>query len=152
VKFKLLLILPLSLLLLFSASSSVEAHPGRTDASGGHTCRTNCESWGLGYGEYHSHGGGGTSGSSTGQSYNAPVQQVVTLPTTPPIPQRLPTKIPTRIPTNTPAPSVTFAPSPTAIPSPTIEPTKKPKVVKASVQAQKPQGFLDWLFSLFTGR
>lgn len=33
------------------------AHPGRTDANGGHTCRTNCtEKWGLKYGEYHYHG------------------------------------------------------------------------------------------------
>lgn len=33
------------------------AHPGRTDANGGHTCRTNCtERWGLKYGQYHKHG------------------------------------------------------------------------------------------------
>lgn len=31
------------------------AHPGRTDASGCHTCRTNCPNWGLSYGEYHCH-------------------------------------------------------------------------------------------------
>jgi hypothetical protein len=31
------------------------AHPGRTDDSGGHTCRTDCGSWGLEYGEYHTH-------------------------------------------------------------------------------------------------
>lgn len=31
------------------------AHPGRTDSSGGHTCRTNCTSWGLSTGEYHYH-------------------------------------------------------------------------------------------------
>lgn len=31
------------------------AHPGNTDANGGHTCRTNCEDWGLDYGEYHYH-------------------------------------------------------------------------------------------------
>lgn len=31
------------------------AHPGRTDAYGCHTCRTNCPSWGLSYGEYHCH-------------------------------------------------------------------------------------------------
>lgn len=34
---------------------SVFAHPGRTDSSGCHTCRTNCASWGLGTGEYHCH-------------------------------------------------------------------------------------------------
>lgn len=44
------------------------AHPGRTDSSGGHTCRTNCEKWGLSYGEYHNHGGGGSSTSSSGSS------------------------------------------------------------------------------------
>ena len=31
------------------------AHPGRTDSSGGHTCRTNCANWGLSTGEYHYH-------------------------------------------------------------------------------------------------
>lgn len=31
------------------------AHPGRTDSSGCHTCRTNCPNWGLLYGEYHCH-------------------------------------------------------------------------------------------------
>lgn len=31
------------------------AHSGRTDASGCHTCRTNCASWGLSTGEYHCH-------------------------------------------------------------------------------------------------
>lgn len=32
------------------------AHPGRTDASGCHTCRTNCAKYGLKDGEYHCHG------------------------------------------------------------------------------------------------
>lgn len=44
---------------LFSAllisSTPVLAHPGRTDSSGYHTCRTNCPSYGLDYGEYHTH-------------------------------------------------------------------------------------------------
>lgn len=31
------------------------AHPGRTDSSGCHTCRTNCPNWGLYAGEYHCH-------------------------------------------------------------------------------------------------
>lgn len=31
------------------------AHPGRTDAKGGHTCWTKCKEWGLKYGEYHLH-------------------------------------------------------------------------------------------------
>jgi hypothetical protein len=47
------------------------AHPGDTDGSGGHTCRTNCGSWGLKYGEYHYHNGGYESLPST----TVPVQE-----------------------------------------------------------------------------
>jgi hypothetical protein len=43
------------IILFIISSNSVSAHPGRTDSSGGHTCRTNCEQWGLDYGEYHFH-------------------------------------------------------------------------------------------------
>lgn len=43
----------LLLLLVFSMESN--AHPGRTDAYGCHTCKTNCPKWGLTYGEYHCH-------------------------------------------------------------------------------------------------
>lgn len=50
--------------LLLLSSSAVSAHPGRTDSNGGHTCRTNCERWGLEYGEYHYHGGGSSSSTS----------------------------------------------------------------------------------------
>lgn len=46
-------------LLILSSNVSV-AHPGRTDANGGHTCRTNCAEWGLEDGEYHYHNGGST--------------------------------------------------------------------------------------------
>ena len=35
----------------------VFAHPGRTDSSGCHTCKTNCSSWGLEGYEYHCHSG-----------------------------------------------------------------------------------------------
>ena len=48
--------------LFLSAAAPLSAHPGGTDASGGHTCRTNCTSWGYSYGQYHRHGGGGGSG------------------------------------------------------------------------------------------
>ncbi|EJL46718.1 MULTISPECIES: YHYH domain-containing protein [Brevibacillus] len=53
---------------------SLEAHPGRTDANGGHTCRTNCEKWGLKYGEYHYHNKGSNSsgGRSSGNSQAKP--------------------------------------------------------------------------------
>ncbi|MEJ8547530.1 YHYH domain-containing protein [Brevibacillus borstelensis] len=57
----------LLLVFLFSILPASFAHPGRTDANGGHTCRTNCEKWGLRYGEYHYHNGGGSSsGSASG--------------------------------------------------------------------------------------
>lgn len=48
----------LAIILFFSVSFEpmvVFAHPGRTDSSGCHTCRTNCPNWGLSYGEYHCH-------------------------------------------------------------------------------------------------
>lgn len=50
--------------------STSDAHPGRTKSDGGHTCRTNCENWGLEYGEYHYHGGGGSSSVDTSPSYD----------------------------------------------------------------------------------
>jgi hypothetical protein len=40
---------------MISVANPVFAHPGRTDSSGCHTCRTNCPKWGLSYGEYHCH-------------------------------------------------------------------------------------------------
>ena len=49
---KIIFSLILSVLILPSISF---AHPGRTDSSGGHTCRTNCVNWGLSYGQYHYH-------------------------------------------------------------------------------------------------
>mgnify|MGYP001616562809 CR=1 FL=1 len=48
----------LVIVLFFSVSfgpTVALAHPGRTDSSGCHTCRTNCPNWGLSYGEYHCH-------------------------------------------------------------------------------------------------
>src|SRR5687767_571889 len=46
-------------------------HPGNTDGSGCHTCRTNCPSWGYNYGEYHCHGGGGGGGTTYDQTPTA---------------------------------------------------------------------------------
>ena len=48
-------IIVLLILITFTFPSVSSAHPGRTDSSGGHTCRTNCPSWGLSTGEYHYH-------------------------------------------------------------------------------------------------
>lgn len=54
-----LLEISLFLLLFFTFSAgTASAHPGRTDANGGHTCHTNCAKWGLKDGEYHFHNGG----------------------------------------------------------------------------------------------
>ncbi|WHY66764.1 GDSL-type esterase/lipase family protein [Neobacillus sp. SuZ13] len=44
-------------LMMLSIPLSAYAHPGRTDSNGGHYCWTNCEKWGLSYGEYHYPGG-----------------------------------------------------------------------------------------------
>jgi hypothetical protein len=147
----------LVVILLYILSVGIaEAHPGRTDGSGGHTCRTNCESWGLNYGEYHYHGGGGSSsGGSTGGSYTAPVQEtvqtqeVVVIPTNTPVPLRLPTRIPTRVPTKRPTPTPTVAASPTVTATPTIQPTKKVLSVKSHAKPQKKAGFFDWVLSVF---
>ncbi|PKN81930.1 MAG: hypothetical protein CVU47_04965 [Chloroflexi bacterium HGW-Chloroflexi-9] len=40
---------------IVTSSQTAEAHPGNTDSSGCHTCRTNCPKWGLSYGQYHCH-------------------------------------------------------------------------------------------------
>lgn len=45
----------LTIVLLLLTPVMVFAHSGRTDSSGCHTCRTNCGSYGLSYGEYHCH-------------------------------------------------------------------------------------------------
>ena len=65
VKLKKFIFLVTSILLIF-ISQEVKAHPGNTDSFGKHTCRTNCETWGLEYGEYHGHNG--SDGSSTSSS------------------------------------------------------------------------------------
>lgn len=45
----------LLLLAVFLVPSTVFAHSGSTDSSGGHYCWTNCEQYGLKTGEYHYH-------------------------------------------------------------------------------------------------
>ena len=50
---KIVLFIPVFCLTLIPVISF--AHPGNTDSSGCHTCRTNCSSWGLSTGEYHCH-------------------------------------------------------------------------------------------------
>ena len=50
-------IITLIIILFVFSTASVSAHPGKTDGDGCHTCWTNCEKWGLEYGEYHCHDG-----------------------------------------------------------------------------------------------
>lgn len=76
----------LGLILLFTSTIAL-AHPGRTDSRGGHTCRTNCTKWGLDYGEYHYHNGGGSrsggsSSGSTNKSSATPAPQKTSAPKT----------------------------------------------------------------------
>lgn len=55
--------------LVVTPGQPAAGHPGGTDSSGCHTCRTNCtEKYGIPYGDYHCHGGGdggGGGGSAT---------------------------------------------------------------------------------------
>ena len=94
-----------SLLFLFVASP-IEAHPGNTAADGCHYCRTNCDKWGVPWGERHCHGGGSAPVQSapveSAQIVEQPQQPVVQIPTSASI--ILPTKIilHTRKPTPTP--------------------------------------------------
>lgn len=66
----------IALVLLFISPMIVLAHPGRTDSNGCHTCRTNCENWGLSYGQYHCHNGGSSSGGS--RRYNTTTRVTTT--------------------------------------------------------------------------
>ncbi len=159
-KYKLLICFLLASLVIFPlAPIPAHAHPGRTDSSGGHTCRTNCDSWGLGQGEYHSHGGG-ASGSTSQSTDTAPavetnqpesnqkfleLRKAISQAT----PTKMPTTMPTRLPTRIPTPTVTIAASPTAMPSSTTAPKQKARPVQTIVQAPKQQGFFEWLLSLF---
>lgn len=44
-----------TLLALIFFTNNVYAHPGRQNPDGGHSCYTNCNEYGLKYGEYHYH-------------------------------------------------------------------------------------------------
>ncbi len=92
------------------------AHPGRTDSSGGHNCRTNCESWGYEYG-YHDHNGGSSS------------------TTTSPSPSPSPSPAPA------PAPAPRPAPAPQPTPTPVPEPKKAIETINGLL-ADKPSNIL----------
>ena len=56
------------ILLILVSPIIVNAHPGRTDSNGCHTCRTNCSKWGLSTGEYHCHNGSSSKSSGSKSS------------------------------------------------------------------------------------
>ncbi|MFR0979259.1 YHYH domain-containing protein [Holdemania filiformis] len=63
-------IITLIIILFVFSTAPVLAHPGKTDGNGCHTCRTDCEKWGLEYGEYHCHNDGDTSSYSVSSTQN----------------------------------------------------------------------------------
>ena len=102
------------------ASDPVLAHPGRTDANGGHVCRTNCARWGLKPGEYHVHNCGK---SHTKKIKSAKKSSSATKPTHKHLKKRraTPTAAKPTL-TSTPTPTTTLTPTPTTKPSPTAKP------------------------------
>lgn len=66
------------IVVLLMTITPISAHSGRTDANGGHCCRTNCAKWGLRDGEYHYHNDGGSSSSSSNTSGNSSTNQSAT--------------------------------------------------------------------------
>ncbi len=76
----------------------VLAHPGRTDSNGCHTCKSNCSSWGLEYGEYHCHNGNTYTNSKNQTFYK---DGTLISDTTPPTPSNQPNIKP-----NTPEPPI----------------------------------------------
>lgn len=109
------------IVVLFLVVFTVSAHPGKLDKNGGHTCKTNCEKWGLKDGEYHYH--------------NRPI------PASTPIPESTITSTPTPTPTPTPttAASTRIAiPTPTSTPTVTSTPAPTPKTTLISIAALDP--------------
>lgn len=70
---KILKVLIMFILLMTFLPINTEAHPGRTDGNGGHTCKTNCtEKWGMPYGQYHYHNGGKSTTSNSSVKKSSP--------------------------------------------------------------------------------
>lgn len=119
-------------LAIFLYPSQTFAHPGRTDSSGCHTCRTNCANWGLSPGEYHCHNGGTTTQDNTATP--APVKIQTEAPSQTPEPTVTPEPTPT--PTPTPAPTSTTTPTPTPSVNPIqTSPTPSPTVAGETTSA-----------------
>ncbi len=101
--------------------TSAEAHPGRTDSSGCHTCRTNCPSWGLRTGEYHCHG----------PAPVVPLPAVTATPPPPPTPQATETPSVATA-TATPAASTPARTTPQAAGTPRATATPRPPALSTA--------------------
>jgi len=140
----------LLILLYLFITPVTQAHPGNTASDGCHYCRTNCDKWGVAWGERHCHG-----------DRSIPVQQPVepmyeaptnTLPperiypTWTPKPTRkpLPTRAP--IPTRTPTPPIIMTFAPTATPSPTMKVIRKAN--RVITPTPTPWRWWNWIFEL----
>lgn len=121
-------------------SPSVSAHPGKTASDGCHTCKTNCDKWGVPWNERHCHGA----------AESAPVQPQAKKAI--PLLTRKPVLKPTRIPTDKPRPTKKLSPTsaPTRKPTATSRPIKKEVLNEASVVDLVPKktGFWERLLSL----
>ncbi len=147
----------LSLVFLLVSASPVFAHPGRTDSSGCHVCRTNCDKWGVSWNVKHCHGGS-----------VAPVVTAKPTVKATPLPTRIYTPAPTKIATPTLTKLVTPTPTPTATPTPTVEPTVTttltPTIEVTAIPTNTPtptvlgtkttqgRGFWGWLSRMFGGK
>lgn len=139
---KLQLLFWISLLLFFIIIPSfVEAHPGRTDSNGGHTCRTNCEKWGLEYGEYHYHGGNETIKDERPTQIPTPSPKIIISP----IP--ITTLNPTPKVTAKPSSLVTSPPNPLTSPQPSYTPNYS---LNTNSLTEKNPADLSFLFLLFS--
>ena len=94
----------LLLVIILISPVIVFAHPGRTDSSGCHTCRTNCASWGLSSGEYHCHNQPAVKAIEE-PFYEAPTPVITKIPTF--IPKKLVPKSRSKKPTITKSPAKT---------------------------------------------
>lgn len=63
----------LVVILIMVMPINIFAHPGRTDSSGCHYCRTNCSKWGLSNGEYHCHNGNASTNSNSSSGISSTI-------------------------------------------------------------------------------
>lgn len=150
----------ISLVILLTATSPVEAHSGRTDSQGGHNCNV-----GACAGTYHYHNGGPALPDQAAPQAqevqqipvyvpptSAPLRVATAVPTR--IPTRIPTKIPTRIPTKKPMVTPTEMVTPTAIATPTemVTPTITTPVVQKALAPKTEKGFWANFINFFFGK